>query len=256
MASPSKGKDLFSSDEEGPGPGGAEGAAAERRVKVSSLPFSVEALMSDKKPPKEASPRPAEGASAAATLRPLLLPGHGAREAHSPGSLVKPFESASVKSENSEDGAAWVPEPGRYSPPPSECAPGRGRRVREGAGAGLQAGGSESPRHRAPPGERAQLVRAPGDPPSSARRLHPGRPWALAQRAARVPSLCGGPRAAADSPVPGGRTLAGFAGRLPWASLAPGPALRPLGLFCFAATRVWGVKGGVKFTAPRGVPSF
>lgn len=116
----------------GPGPGSAEGAAEERRVKVSSLPFSVEALMSDKKPPKEASPRPAE--SAGATLRPLLLPGHGAREAQSPGSLVKPFETASVKSENSEDGAAWMQEPGRYSPPPSECAPGRGRGVLEGAG--------------------------------------------------------------------------------------------------------------------------
>ena len=129
MASPSKGNDLFSSDEEGPamvagpgpGPGGAEGAAEERRVKVSSLPFSVEALMSDKKPPKETSPRPAESASAGATLRPLLLPGHGVREAHSPGPLVKPFETASVKSENSEDGAAWMQEPGRYSPPPSEC---------------------------------------------------------------------------------------------------------------------------------------
>ena len=104
----------------GPGPGGAEGAAEERRVKVSSLPFSVEALMSDKKPPKETSPRPAESASAGATLRPLLLPGHGVREAHSPGPLVKPFETASVKSENSEDGAAWMQEPGRYSPPPSE----------------------------------------------------------------------------------------------------------------------------------------
>ncbi|MXQ81047.1 hypothetical protein E5288_WYG012723 [Bos mutus] len=76
--------------------------------------------MSDKKPPKETSPRPAESASAGATLRPLLLPGHGVREAHSPGPLVKPFETASVKSENSEDGAAWMQEPGRYSPPPSE----------------------------------------------------------------------------------------------------------------------------------------
>nr|XP_008524769.1 PREDICTED: homeobox protein MSX-2 [Equus przewalskii] len=131
MASPSKGNDLFSSDEEGPamvagpgpGPGGAEGAAEERRVKVSSLPFSVEALMSDKKPPKEASPLPAESASAGATLRPLLLPGHGAREAHSPGSLVKPFETASVKLENSEDGAAWMQEPGRYSPPPRHMSP-------------------------------------------------------------------------------------------------------------------------------------
>ena len=107
----------------GPGPGGAERAAEERRIKVSSLPFSVEALMSDKKPPKETSPRPAESASAWATLRPLLQPGHGVREAHSPGPLVKPFETASVKSENSKDGAAWMQEPGRYSPPPRHMSP-------------------------------------------------------------------------------------------------------------------------------------
>lgn len=110
----------------GPGPGGAEGGSEDRRVKVSSLPFSVEALMSDKKPPKAGSPLPAESVSAGASLRPLLLPGHGAREAHSPGPLVKPFETASVKSENSEDGAAWMQEPGRYSPPPSECLTGSG----------------------------------------------------------------------------------------------------------------------------------
>lgn len=137
----------------GPGPGGAEGPAEERRVKVSSLPFSVEALMSDKRPPKETSPRPAESASAGAALRPLLLPGHGAREAHSPGPLGKPVETASVKSENSEDGAAWMQEPGRYSPPPSECTPGRGRGVLEGAGGGgavFQAGGTEAPLHSAP----------------------------------------------------------------------------------------------------------
>nr|XP_004665064.1 homeobox protein MSX-2 [Jaculus jaculus] len=133
MASPSKGNDLFSSDEEGPavmaGPGPGPGDAEERRVKVSSLPFSVEALMSDKKPSKEASPLPAESASAAgATLRPLLLPppppGHGVRDAHSPGPLVKPFETASIKSENSEDGAAaWMQEPSRYSPPPRHMSP-------------------------------------------------------------------------------------------------------------------------------------
>ncbi|NP_001272530.1 msh homeobox 2 [Capra hircus] len=131
MASPSKGNDLSSSDEEGPamvagpgpGPGGVEGAAEERSIKVSSLPFSVEALMSDKKPPKETSPRPAESASAWATLRPLLQPGHGVREAHSPGPLVKPFETASVKSENSKDGAAWMQEPGRCSPLPRHMSP-------------------------------------------------------------------------------------------------------------------------------------
>lgn len=149
----------------GPGPGGAEGAAEERRVKVSSLPFSVEALMSDKKPPKETSPRPAESASAGATLRPLLLPGHGVREAHSPGPLVKPFETASVKSENSEDGAAWMQEPGRYSPPPSEClrepGPGVGgvRGVPGGElGASIPSYGTEAPLYYAPP--KANIARS------------------------------------------------------------------------------------------------
>lgn len=182
MASPSKGKDLFSSDEEGPalvagpgpGPGGAEGAAEERRVKVSSLPFSVEALMSDKKPPKEASPRPAESASAAATLRPLLLPGHGARDAHSPGALAKPFESASVKSENSEDGAAWMQEPGRYSPPPSECA----RAGTEGAGGGFSGWGFGEPPAPCAPGRGHS-----GSRPWFSRALRagyvPDAPWAL-----------------------------------------------------------------------------
>uniref|UniRef100_A0A2I2Z9J8 Homeobox domain-containing protein n=1 Tax=Gorilla gorilla gorilla TaxID=9595 RepID=A0A2I2Z9J8_GORGO len=110
---------LFSSDEEGPavavgpgpGPGDAEAAAEERRVKVSSLPYSVDALVSDKKPPKEASPVPAKSASAGATLRLLLLRGHGAREAHSPGPLIKPFETASVKN------------PADNSPPPRHMSP-------------------------------------------------------------------------------------------------------------------------------------
>ncbi|XP_018881797.4 LOW QUALITY PROTEIN: homeobox protein MSX-2-like [Gorilla gorilla gorilla] len=122
---------LFSSDEEGPavavgpgpGPGDAEAAAEERRVKVSSLPYSVDALVSDKKLPKEASPVPAKSASAGATLRLLLLRGHGAREAHSPGPLIKPFETASVKWENSLDGAAWMQEPADNSPPPRHMSP-------------------------------------------------------------------------------------------------------------------------------------
>ncbi|XP_060040368.1 homeobox protein MSX-2 [Erinaceus europaeus] len=132
-SSPARGSnDVFSSDEEGsaagagPGAGGAEGAAEERgRVKVSSLPFSVEALMSDKKPPKAASPRPAELPAPGLPLRPpLLLPGlHGAREAHSPGAPAKPFEPAAVKAETTEDAAPWMPEPGRYSPPPRHMSP-------------------------------------------------------------------------------------------------------------------------------------
>lgn len=122
MSSPAKTKEVFSSsDEEGP----AAGAEDHRKVKVSSLPFSVEALMSDKKPLREASAG-LEGAGLA-TSRPLLLPAHGSREVPSPGGLTKTFETSSVKSENSEDGSPWIPEAGRYSPPPSECCLGRSR---------------------------------------------------------------------------------------------------------------------------------
>ncbi|KAL8211868.1 UNVERIFIED_CONTAM: Homeobox protein MSX-2 [Gekko kuhli] len=113
MASPAKAKEVFSSDEEGP----AAGAEERRKVKVSSLPFSVEALMSDKKPPREASAG-LDGAGLG-TSRPLLLP----REAPSPGGLTKTFETSSVKSENSEDGSSWIPEAGRYSPPPRHLSP-------------------------------------------------------------------------------------------------------------------------------------
>lgn len=130
MASPHKAKDVFSSDEEG----AAAGAEEHHKVKVSSLPFSVEALMSDKKPPPppKEPPLPAAGGSAdgaaVGTSRNLLLAGHGSRDAHSPpAALTKTFDTASVKSENSEDGSSWIPsEAGRYSPPPSECS-GSGR---------------------------------------------------------------------------------------------------------------------------------
>lgn len=122
---------LFSSDEEGPavgagpgpGPGDAQAAAEERRVKVSSLPYSVDALVFDKKPPKEASPMPAESAWAGATLRPLLLLGHRAGEAHSPGQPMKPLETAWVKSENSlrprgvDAGTRWIFAPPRHMSP-------------------------------------------------------------------------------------------------------------------------------------------
>ncbi|KAL7989212.1 hypothetical protein Chor_011878 [Crotalus horridus] len=116
MSSPSKAKEIFSSDEEGP-------AALEdhHKVKVSSLPFSVEALMSDKKPLREASGS-LEGAGLG-TSRNLLLPTHVSREAPSPGGLTKTFETSSVKSENSEDGSSWIPEAGRYSPPPRHLSP-------------------------------------------------------------------------------------------------------------------------------------
>ncbi|XP_015676600.1 homeobox protein MSX-2 [Protobothrops mucrosquamatus] len=114
---PSKAKEVFSSDEEGP----AAGAEDRHKVKVSSLPFSVEALMSDKKPLREASGS-LEGAGLG-TSRNLLLPAHVSREAPSPGGLTKTFETSSVKSENSEDGSSWIPEAGRYSPPPRHLSP-------------------------------------------------------------------------------------------------------------------------------------
>ncbi|XP_077183134.1 homeobox protein MSX-2 [Paroedura picta] len=114
---PAKAKEVFSSDEEGP----VAALEEPRKVKVSSLPFSVEALMSDKKPPREAGAG-LEG-SGLGTSRPLLLPGHGSREAPSPGGLTKTFETSSVKSENSEDGSSWIPEAGRYSPPPRHLSP-------------------------------------------------------------------------------------------------------------------------------------
>lgn len=130
MASPHKAKDVFSSssDEES----AAAGSEEHHKVKVSSLPFSVEALMSDKKPPPKEPPLPSaagsnSGADGAAvgTSRNLLLAGHGPRDQHSP-TVTKTFDTASVKSENSEDGSSWIPsEAGRYSPPPSECSRGR-----------------------------------------------------------------------------------------------------------------------------------
>ncbi|XP_006028786.1 homeobox protein MSX-2 [Alligator sinensis] len=119
MSSPPKAKEVFSSDEEGP----AAGAEDHTKVKVSSLPFSVEALMSDKKPPREVPLVPGDGAAAVGTSRTLLLPGHGSREAPSPGGLTKTFETSSVKSENSEDSSSWIQEPGRYSPSPRHLSP-------------------------------------------------------------------------------------------------------------------------------------
>ncbi|XP_069875665.1 homeobox protein MSX-2 [Dipodomys merriami] len=132
MASPCKGNDLFSSSDEegpapvvGPGPGSGvpEGVPEEPRVPVSRLPFSVEALMSDTKPPapagRELSPRPAEGSGPPALRPARLLPAAGcAPDAHSPPGAPL------VKSESPEDGATtWMQEAGRYSPPPRHLSP-------------------------------------------------------------------------------------------------------------------------------------
>lgn len=136
MSSPAKAgfsSSSSSSDDEGPvaavvvAAAAATAAAAEEphKVKVSSLPFSVEALMSDKKPPREpggGAEGAGLGAAASSSSRNLLLPAHVVREAPSPGGLTKSFETSSVKSETSEDGSPWIAEAGRYSPPPSESA--------------------------------------------------------------------------------------------------------------------------------------
>uniref|UniRef100_A0A8C0U4M2 Msh homeobox 2 n=1 Tax=Cyanistes caeruleus TaxID=156563 RepID=A0A8C0U4M2_CYACU len=60
------------------------------------------------------------------TGRPEPAPAHGAAAAAGgpPGAATKTFDTASVKSENSEDGSSWIPsEAGRYSPPPRHLSP-------------------------------------------------------------------------------------------------------------------------------------
>lgn len=69
-------------------------------------------LIGDKKPPKGASPLPA---------RQNHL--HHPHYPQPTGPLGKPLETASVKSENSGDGAASMQEPGRYSPRPKHRRP-------------------------------------------------------------------------------------------------------------------------------------
>ncbi|KAG8439285.1 hypothetical protein GDO86_005486 [Hymenochirus boettgeri] len=121
MSSPRKIKEDVSSDEEGPVHPKLS-PSDDNKVKVSSLPFSVEALMADKRIPKEAP-----------HLRALETPGvssshrhhlHvGIRDSPSPPGLTKSFETSSVKSENSEDGTTWSKDGGSYSPPPRHLSP-------------------------------------------------------------------------------------------------------------------------------------
>nr|XP_033783363.1 homeobox protein MSX-2 [Geotrypetes seraphini] len=79
-------KECPSSDDERPQP-----------VRVASLPFSVAALM-------------------AGTRSLGAEPGSAARDCPS-------LETASVKSETSEDGASWGKDGGRFSPPPRHLSP-------------------------------------------------------------------------------------------------------------------------------------
>ncbi|XP_029439688.1 homeobox protein MSX-2 [Rhinatrema bivittatum] len=98
-------KESPSSDEE------EEGGPPARRlqprgepVRVSSLPFSVAALMAGTRS------LAAEQSSAA-------------RDSPSPLALSRSLETASVKSETSEDGGSWGKDGGRFSPPPRHLSP-------------------------------------------------------------------------------------------------------------------------------------
>ncbi|KAM5173188.1 homeobox protein MSX-2 [Mantella aurantiaca] len=123
MSSPRNIKEDFSSDEEGSVRPVHSPSEAEHKIKVSSLPFSVEALMADKRVPKDVSHlRGLEASAASSTPRHLAL-GVGSRESPSPPGHTKNVETSSVKSENSEDGTAWAKEGGRYSPPPRHLSP-------------------------------------------------------------------------------------------------------------------------------------
>ncbi|XP_053319125.1 homeobox protein MSX-2 [Spea bombifrons] len=122
MSSPLKIKEDLSSDEEGtvhP----IHSPAEDHKIKVSSLPFSVEALMADKRIPKEMPHlRGLEAPGASSTPRHLQV-GLVSRESPSPPGITRSFETSSVKSENSEDGTAWAKEGGSYSPPPRHLSP-------------------------------------------------------------------------------------------------------------------------------------
>nr|BAD07299.1 Msx2 protein [Ambystoma mexicanum] len=117
MVRSSADKEDFSSDEEC-SPAAAP-PSADPKVRVSSLPFSVEALMADKRCSSQGVPhapraRPPRGAAATVPR---------ARDSPSPLGGSASMDTASVKSENSEDGASWAKDGGRYSPPPRHLSP-------------------------------------------------------------------------------------------------------------------------------------
>ncbi|XP_060692742.1 homeobox protein MSH-D [Hemiscyllium ocellatum] len=102
----------------------AETALSEHKVPVSSLPFSVEALMSDRKPHRGIFP-PLDGAGGSTSQKLPTKP--VARESQSPiespcplEGFIKTYDGSPVKSENckEEECVPWVKNPG-YSPPPN-----------------------------------------------------------------------------------------------------------------------------------------
>ncbi|XP_006631892.1 homeobox protein MSH-D [Lepisosteus oculatus] len=119
MSSPASSKDSCSSDEDiqpdiQP--------AKERKVQVSTLPFSVEALMADRKTHSEFPPKSEDTVlGTPRTHNSLSIP----RDTYSPEEFPKHFVPTSpVKSETSEqeECAPWVTS-SRFSPPPRQLSP-------------------------------------------------------------------------------------------------------------------------------------
>ncbi|XP_069753889.1 homeobox protein MSX-2 [Narcine bancroftii] len=97
----------------------AESALNDHKVQVSSLPFSVEALMSDRKPLKGTIP-PSDGAGGSSSQK---NPSKSQTPIDSSCSLegfIKSYDSSPVKSENckEEDCVPWGKN-SSYSPPPN-----------------------------------------------------------------------------------------------------------------------------------------
>ncbi|XP_023698161.1 homeobox protein MSH-A isoform X2 [Paramormyrops kingsleyae] len=118
MSSPLGSKDSASSDEDIR----TQSTAKERKVQVSSLPFSVEALMSDRKAQSEFAEK-SDGALLGIPRSQGSLP--MSRDSYSPEGFSKHFVPTSpVKSEASEheDCAPWVTNSG-FSPPPRQLSP-------------------------------------------------------------------------------------------------------------------------------------
>ncbi|XP_036381554.1 homeobox protein MSH-D [Megalops cyprinoides] len=115
MSSPASSKNSYSSDEDiRPEP--------TQKDKVSRLPFSVEALISDRKPDREFTGK-AEGTLLGTSRMHNYL--YFSRDSHSPEGFSKQFIPTSpVKSEASEpeDSAPWVTS-ARFSPQPRQLSP-------------------------------------------------------------------------------------------------------------------------------------
>ncbi|XP_005992582.1 homeobox protein MSX-2 [Latimeria chalumnae] len=118
MTSPQNLKESYSSDEECSTNLAVDVTAKDQRVHV--LPFSVAALMSDRKAIKDTLLCP-EGAGSSKSKNLLLSP--GATEPQSPVGFTKNFETSLGNSESpEEDCVSWVKDT-RFSPPPRHLSP-------------------------------------------------------------------------------------------------------------------------------------